>query len=214
MKRNNFLIIGDTFEAEETEEFETCNRGYELIPTESADRIYLRILDRITQDMYDGISLQLISLISNHITADIVIYIDSTGGDFLAAYNIARLLNSMPNRIITVAYHECCSAACLIFATGEKRYMLEGTTYILHQVRGRINTQAHGLQISEIRVIENEMKRQQNMYKDAMLAATGIPPKTIEKILRNPQDTILSESEILEYKIATKIFKKWDEIDI
>lgn len=177
------------------------------------DKIFIRVPESIEEEFYDFISGVLLELMITKNTMDIVLLIDSYGGDLTATKDTYNLLSSLDNKIITVAFNKCCSAACILFALGEERYFLKDTTYILHQVRAYIQTESQ-MQTTEIRKFANNFENSQNEYKKIIMKKTKIPKEKLNEIFNSLEDTKFKTDEIAKFGIATKIFKKFSELPL
>lgn len=177
------------------------------------ERIFIRIPKIIDSDFYDDISTLLINLIISKNNTDIVLLIDSMGGSLDPTLDMYNLLQAMNNKIITIAFNNCCSAACALFALGEERYLLGGTRYILHQIRAVVQMEKQ-MQTTEIKKFANSFENFQNNYKQIIEAKTNIPKSKIKEIFNSLEDTVFSEEEIIKYKVATKIFSKFSDIPL
>lgn len=175
------------------------------------DKLFIRVPEVIEDEFYDFISGVLLGLMITKNTMDIVLLVDSYGGVLSATMDTYNLLNAMDNKIITVAFNKCCSAACILFALGEERYFLRDTTYILHQVRTYIQSESQ-MQTTEIRKFASNFENSQNEYKKIIMKKTKIPKEKLNEIFRSTEDTKFKTDEIAKYCIATKIFKKFSEL--
>lgn len=175
------------------------------------DKIFIRVPEIIEEDFYDYISTMLLNLIITKNNTDLVLLIDSCGGDLATTMDTYKLLSAIDNKIITVAFNKCCSAACILFALGEERYFLKDTTYVLHQVRAYIQTESQ-MQTTEVKKFANNFENSQNEYKKIIVKKTKIPKQKISEIFNSLEDTKFKVDEIANYEIATAIFKKFSEL--
>lgn len=202
MLNNKFDIMEDDDEYEE--DFETIVKSEVL-----EDKVYIRIIGQINSETYESVSDVLLSLIVAKNTSDIIILIDSVGGMLRPTFGIVNLLKSMDNKITTVAFNMCESAACVIFAAGQERYMLRGTEYMLHQLRSNLE---NTYKVSDLKEITCNLDELTAQYKELLLAGSNIDEDFLDNILENKEDTILTEEQLLQYGIVTKMFDKFSEI--
>lgn len=205
------LGMNEPHNAEEQFEENEAPYGQSVVLIED-DKIYISILGYIEAETYDYIVSQLLNVLATGNTSDIVIFIDSEGGMVEPTMDIVRLLKAMDNKIITVAFNNCSSSACLIFSVGEERYMLAGTKFIMHKVKASISNVF--MQDEEYIKIADGLKDREEEYKAIILEGSKITKKKLDQIFRKKEDTILTEEEILKYNLANKIFKKFSELDI
>lgn len=177
------------------------------------DKLFIRVPEVIEEEFYDFISSVLLEFIIMKDKMDIVLLIDSYGGVLNATMDTYNLLSAMNNKIITVAFNKCCSAACLLFALGDERYFLKDSLYILHQVRAIVSIEDQ-MQTTEIRKFANSFENSQNEYKKIIMKKTKIPKEKLNEIFNSLEDTKFKTEEITRYCIATKIFKKFSELPL
>lgn len=177
------------------------------------NKFFIRVPEVIEDEFYDFISGILLEIMITKDARDIVLLIDSYGGDLNATMDTYNLLSSLDNKIITVAFNKCCSAACILFALGEERYFLKDTVYILHQVRAYIQTESQ-MQTTEIRKFANNFENSQNEYKKIIMKKTKIPKEKLNEIFNSLEDTKFKTDEIAKFEIATKVFKKFSELPL
>lgn len=175
------------------------------------DKLFIRVPEVIENEFYDFISGILLELIITKNMIDIVLLIDSYGGVLNATMDTYNLLSAMDNKIITVAFNKCCSAACLLFALGDERYFLKDSLYILHQVRAIVSIEDQ-MQTTEIRKFANSFENSQNEYKKIIMKKTKIPKEKLNEIFNSLEDTKFKNEEIAKYGIATKVFRKFSEL--
>lgn len=177
------------------------------------EKLFIRVPEVIEDDFYDMVSGILLELMITKNTMDIVLLIDSYGGMLNPTMDTYNLLNAMDNKIITVAFNKCCSAACLLFTLGEERYFLKDSLYILHQVRALVSVEEQ-MQTTEIRKFANNFENSQNEYKKIIMKKTKIPKEKLNEIFNSLEDTKFKTDEIAKFGIATKIFKKFSELPL
>ncbi len=177
------------------------------------DKVFIRVPEVIEEEFYSFVSNILLEFIITKNPIDIVLLIDSCGGDLNATMDTYNLLSAMDNKIITVAFNKCCSSACLLFALGEKRYFLKDTTYVLHQVRAYIQTE-NQMQTTEVRKIANSFENSQNEYKKIIMKRTKIPKEKLNEIFKSLEDTKFKTEEVAKYGISTNVFKKFSELPL
>lgn len=207
--RKNFRL--DTEYDEITEE--ELGGSVQIVDGEN-EKIFIRITGEITYSTYEEVSSAIVNIVASKNTSDIVIFIDSSGGMAEPTIYMANLFKAMSNKIITVAFNECCSAACMLFALGEERYMLTGTYYLLHQVKSSLDTYGIGMQTDKIRALADSVDKIQDKYKKVVFESTNFEKEEFDAIFKKEEDTILNDEQVLNYGIATKIFTKFEELDI
>lgn len=177
------------------------------------DRIFIRVPGIIEQDFYNLVSSFLLDVAIAHNKSDIVLLVDSDGGELAPTLGVYGLLEAMDNKIITVAFNRCCSAACILFALGKERYFLKDTEYIIHQIRASIYTESQ-VQTTQVKKIADSFEACQNDYKKIIMKKTKIPKNKLDAIFSSIEDTRFKNEEIIAYNIATKVFKKFSSIPL
>lgn len=196
---------------EETAEQEVNASSFQNNVWVMEDKLFIRVPEVIENEFYDFISGILLDLIITKNTMDIVLLIDSYGGVLNATMDTYNLLSAMDNKIITVAFNKCCSAACLLFTLGSERYFLKDSLYILHQVRAIVSIEDQ-MQTSEIRKFANNFENSQNEYKKIIMKKTKIPKEKLNEIFNSLEDTKFKTEEIAKFGISTKVFRKFSEL--
>ena len=184
----------------------------EVIAT--ADKIFINILGDITHELYDALTPTLLEIVASKNTNDIVIFIDSCGGLMEPTMDIVRLIKAMDNKVITVAFNNCSSSACLLFSLGDERYFLSGTEYIMHKVKASLLDPNTWMQDEGFMELAKSLKEREEEYKKVILEGSDIPNSKLSDVFGSKEDTKFTEEEILKYNIATKIIMKFSEIEM
>lgn len=212
MKAKKFAFDLPNISENSIEEDDTINSASKRIWMTS-EKIFIRVPEVIDSDFYDEVSAYLLELIISKDTSDIVLLVDSEGGEVDPTIDVYNLLQAMDNKIITVAFNKCCSVACVLFALGDERYFLRDTTYILHQIRA-IFPLKQQMQTTELKEFADSFEDCQNNYKQIISTRTKIPKNKLKTIFSSLEDTFFTEKEIIKYNIATQIFSKFSEIPL
>ncbi len=177
------------------------------------DKIFIRVPEIIEPEFYNFVSSFLLDVVISHNKSDIILLVDSLGGDLASTLGVYSLLEAMENKIITVAFNMCCSAACILFALGKERYFLKDTVYIIHQIRTSIYTESQ-VQTTQVKKIADSLEACQNDYRKIIMKKTKIPKDKLDVIFSSVEDTRFKSEEIIAYNIATKVFKKFSSIPL
>lgn len=140
----------------------------------------------------------------------VLIAINSFGGSMQDAVAIVNLLESVPNPVITVALGACCSAACMIFACGQYRFIGKDITYMIHQPYT-----ANGPDELNFHEAEEQSKRMKScldIYKNSIARKTELPQSLIDDLVKDGKELYFTQKECLEYKIATHKFKSYKNV--
>lgn len=123
---------------------------------------------------------QAISEINDN-TEPVIVVINSIGGLLSDAVIIANLLKSIENPVITVAMGNCISAAAMIFAVGQKRYVVEDLSYMIHQPYSSVPIP--NLNYSKLSKTATSYKKSLDMYlKYVIKNDTCIPVEKLDEV--------------------------------
>jgi len=174
---------------------------YQLQKPESADApAHLYILGEIVEDSFtfpgeaSPVSIQ--EAISG--ASELVVHIDSYGGDTSAGITIHNLLKNSGVKVTTIAEGFCCSAASLIFMAGETRIMRNSSLLMIHNAWTVTQGNADQLR-KDADVLDKVSASAAEIYK----AAVNIPDDQLDAMLRD--ESWLTAEEALEFGFATAI---------
>lgn len=113
-------------------------------------------------------------LVSRSDTTPIRFKIDTYGGALNDCIQIARIMEQVPNPVITVAGTKCDSGGILLVACGDKgaRYAPHNTEFIAHQVQWTIPQQK--LSHPQLLKFVTERSRINRDFMDAIAAKSGV----------------------------------------
>ncbi|MCK5490615.1 MAG: ATP-dependent Clp protease proteolytic subunit [Candidatus Pacebacteria bacterium] len=189
-----------------------------LIPTviekssdgERAYDIYSRLLkDRIVflggpinDSVANNIIAQLLFLEKQDEKADVMLYINSTGGIVTSALAIYDTMNYVKCDVSTVCIGMAASAASLLLSSGAKgkRLTLPNSEIMIHQVMGGAEGQASDIEISARHILKIKGKLNKILVKN-----TGQSLDKIEK--DSDRDYYMNAEEAKKYGIVDKIVK-------
>ncbi len=192
-----------------------------LIPTvieknsegERSFDIYSRLLrDRIIflhgeveTGMADTIVAQLLLLEAEDPNKDIVIYINSPGGEVMAGLAIANTMNYIKCDIRTVAMGMACSMGCFLLSQGTpgKRCALEDAQIMAHQVSSGTQGKIHDMK----RSFEHSIKLNDKLMRKMAARSNGkITQEELAKMCE--EDVWMEPEEALEYGFIDEIIKE------
>jgi ATP-dependent Clp protease protease subunit len=137
----------------------------------------------------------------------IILHISSPGGDLDSTFLLIDTIRMIKSPVITIGEY-CASAACLLLATGSKRYLYPHAKVMLHLPAGQMGGDAKDWDIQH---------KQMEMYRNKVvdiLCECGAR-KSREQILNDiDRDFWLEPEEAVEYGLADEILTKdkWSEI--
>lgn len=188
-----------------------------LIPTvieksyegEKAYDIYSRLLKEriifisgeINDDLSSIVISELLYLDSlNH--DDISIYINSPGGSVTSGLAIYDTMNFVKSEIKTIGIGTCASMGAFLLSSGTKgkRFALENTEVMIHEVLGGSQGQATEIKIQVDHILHLREKLNKILAKNTN--------QTLKKINKDTnRDYYLSATEALNYGIIDEIIK-------
>ena len=129
-------------------------------------------------------------------------YISSGGGECVSGNAIHDTMRQMRRSVYTYCIGQCCSMASILFAAGDKRFMLPHARIMLHQASTGFQGRAEDLRI------QAEVMKRTN--KELMILLAKYTKKTVDEIendvLRG--DHWLFGQEAIDYKIADVLMEE------
>ena len=176
--------------------------GYDLFSRLLKDRIIL-LFNEISDDLACSIVAQLLFLEAQDPEKDITLYINSPGGSVSAGFAIYDTMRSIKCDVSTVCVGSACSMGAFLLAAGTKgkRYALENSEIMLHQVIGSAGGQA-----SDVIIAANFANRTKERINRILSENIGRP---YEEIVRDTErDNWMFAEDALAYGVIDEIVKK------
>ena len=191
------MILNPTFYEKEG----ATEKGYDLFSRLLKDRIVL-MFNEVNDDLACSIIAQLLYLESVDPNKDICLYINSPGGSVSAGFGIYDTIRKLKCDVSTVCVGMAASMGAFLLASGTKgkRYALENSQIMIHQVLGGAQGQA-----SDILIRSNQLQRLKVRVNKLMAKNTG---HTIEEIERDTErDNWMFAEDALAYGIVDHIIE-------
>ena len=187
-----------------------------LIPTvieksqfgERAYDIYSRLLKEniiflggpIDDNIANIIIAQLLFLESENPKKDVVLYINSPGGNVHSGMAIVDTIKHIKNDVSTVAVGMAASMGAIILSAGAKgkRYALPNAEVMIHQPLGGTEGQATDIEITARHILKTK-----DLLAKLLAKNTGQPLTKIEKDM--DRDFYMSADEAKKYGIIDKV---------
>ena len=132
---------------------------------------------------------------------DIYLYINSPGGSVTAGLSIYDTMHYVKANVITIGIGMCASMGAFLLSSGNKRYALENTEIMIHEVLGGAQGQATDILIQTNHIIKIKEKVNKLLAKN-----TG---KTLAKITKDTsRDNYMDAKEALDYGLIDKIISQ------
>ena len=179
-------------------------RGYDLFSRLLKDRIIL-MFNGVNDDLACSIIAQLLYLESVDPDKDICLYINSPGGSVSAGFGIYDTIRKLKCDVSTVCVGMAASMGAFLLSAGTpgKRYALENSQIMIHQVLGGAQGQA-----SDVLIEAKHMQRLKDRLNAIMAKNTG---HSLEEIERDTdRNNWMFPEEALEYGLIDHIIKDVD----
>ncbi len=162
----------------------------------------------INDDVANLVCAKLLHLESENPDRDIMLYINSPGGDVNAMFAIYDTMCYIKPDVATICLGQAASAAAILLAAGSpgKRLGLPNARILLHQPY----TGAQG-QVSDLEIAAKEIERLKSSLEEVLARHTGQP---IEKIAEDTdRDFVMTAHEAREYGIIDEVIAERDVVD-
>lgn len=135
---------------------------------------------------------------------ELIILINSTGGNVNEAFAIIDLLEMIPNPITTINIGRADSCAGILFIHGKERLMAKHAQFQFHTLSSTFEKTA--VPTVDIATYASNIQRLSKITRGFLLEKTKIPADLIESSLLSQSGTTLDLEECLEYGVATGVF--------
>ena len=179
-------------------------KGYDLFSRLLKDRIIL-LFNEVTDDLACSIIAQLLYLESLDPKKDICLYINSPGGSVSAGLGIYDTIRKLKCDVSTVCVGMAASMGAFLLAAGTKgkRYALENSQIMIHQILGGARGQA-----SDILLEAQHMQRLKERVNTIMAKNTGHTAEQIE--IATDRNNWMFAEDAKEYGIIDHIISDAD----
>jgi len=176
-------------------------KGYDLYSRLLKDRIIL-LFNEVNDDLACTVIAQLLYLESVDPKKDISIYINSPGGSVSAGFGIYDTIKKMKCDVSTICVGMAASMGAFLLAAGTKgkRYALENSQIMIHQVLGGAQGQA-----SDIILEAKQMQRVKERLNSILAKNTGHTAEEIEN--DTDRNNWMFAEDALDYGIIDHIIK-------
>lgn len=145
------MIVAPTFFEKEG----MAEKHYDVFSRLVKDRVIL-LFNEINDDLAASVIAQMLYLESINPDADIHMYINSPGGSVSAGFAIYDTIKKLKCDVTTTAVGMAASMGAFLLAAGTKgkRYALENSQIMIHQVLGGMQGQASDIEIEAMHIIK------------------------------------------------------------
>ncbi len=187
-----------------TEQTNRGERSYDIFSRLLKDRIIL-LGTPINDQIANLIVAQLLHLESEDPDKDIMMYINSPGGDIIGLFAIYDTMQFIKADVQTICVGQAASAAAVILAAGApgKRFTLPHSRVLIHQPHGGASGQS-----VDIAIQAKEIVRMRELLDEMLAYHTG---QTVEKVSSDTdRDFIMSGAEAKDYGIVDEVISSRD----
>lgn len=174
-------------------------RSYDIYSRLLNDRIVF-LGEEVTRDSANLVIAQLLHLESQDPDKDIMLYVDSPGGDVYAGLGIVDTMNYIKPDVSTICVGMAASMGAVILASGAKgkRLALPNSMVLIHQPSSGVQGQQ-----TDIQIVADETKWIREHLNQILADATGQP---VEKIQADTErDNYLRASEAAAYGLVDRV---------
>jgi ATP-dependent Clp protease, protease subunit len=182
-----------------TEQTNRGERSYDIYSRLVKDRIIF-LGTPINDQVANLIVAQLLHLESEDPDKDIMMYINSPGGDIIGLFAIYDTMQFIKADVQTICIGQAASAAAVILAAGAKgkRFVLPHSRVLIHQPHGGASGQS-----VDIAIQAKEIVRMRELLDEMLAYHTG---QTIERVTSDTdRDFIMSGQEAKDYGIVDEV---------
>ena len=180
-------------------------RGWDIFSRLLKDRIVF-LGSEISDDVANVIVAQLLFLESEDPDKDVMMYVNSPGGDVSAGLAIYDTVQALRCDIATFCMGQAASMGAFLLAAGAKgmRFALPNSRILIHQPLGGFQGQA-----TDIDIHAKEILRTRDKMNEIMAKHTGQPLDRIKN--DTERDFFMSAGEAKEYGVVDEILVKKKE---
>lgn len=179
-------------------------RGMELLTPE--DLLFTNreifLTTEVDNDTANNLMKQLMILEKLDNTKEIILYINSPGGEVVSGLAVYDYIQLMKAPVRTVCIGTAASMGAILFLAGQNREMLAHTRLMIHDPAYGGGDMA-GKKPHELQMYVDKLKQSQEIIAGIIAEKTG---KTMEEIYeKTREDSYFNAKEAIEYGLATGI---------
>lgn len=160
----------------------------------------LRIMQVIGQGPGELSAREFIEQLDECGEEELVVDINSEGGEVFDGFAIAEALRQYPGKVITRAIGGAFSIASVIFAAGDERLMAENAVLMIHDAMSHVSGSA-----DEIRKTAETLDRLTNSILGVYVRHSNLDAETIRGMMR--EERMLDAREAVEMGLATGVIE-------
>ncbi len=174
-------------------------RRYQDLYSALLDKDIINLTGTINEVQSELIVSALLYLDSKPTNTPVHLYINSGGGEVVSGWSIHDTIRQMRRSVYTYCTGQCASMAAVLFASGDKRFMLPHSRIMLHQASTGFQGRAEDMRI------QAEVMERTN--KELMQLIAKYTSKSVEEIENDVMrgDCWLFGMEAVAYNIADEL---------
>jgi ATP-dependent Clp protease protease subunit len=153
-------------------------------------------VNTVTEDSARAFVKQLQIQSRKDLSAPIIIYIDSLGGDAYSLLTMIGAMECIPNQIITCAMGKAMSAGAILLACGDVRYASQHATIMVHEATAMIGGHIDDMNIQHSNLTKLNEKLMKLLVKKCDFRG-GV--SALKKQLANSRDWYLDAEEAAKF---------------
>jgi len=169
---------------------------------------YYYLYGEVNEEMTKNFIPKLLEFEQSDFNRDIVVYVDSYGGEIHSFVTIHDMINLCNCDVATVCVGKAMSAGAMLLLSGQKgkRFITENSNVMIHQLlSGCCNN------MKELEAHTNYNKELQNMIEKIILKNTKIKKTELKEMMTVSK--FMSAKEALKYGIVDYIIKDKKELN-
>lgn len=181
-------------------------KGIQLVPLETQffhdNKLFL--IGQVNSETCNELIKQMMYLSKQDDIDEIVLFIDSPGGEVQAGLALFDVMRMVEKPVKTVVLGRAASMGAIIFLAGNKREMLSHSTIMIHDPAfGSRNI--GGLKSHELKAELDDLNRCREILADIIAERTGKKLKDIYKV--TAVDHYMNSKEALDFGLATGLYE-------
>jgi ATP-dependent protease ClpP protease subunit len=161
-------------------------------------------------ELFDGVEMISAKMVSDFLdkrknTDQIIVRINSRGGDVQEGWAIHDLLVNSGKKIKTIGEGKIYSIATIVFLAGEEREIMSNADGLIHNPYIPPYTLADQYESEDLIRIAESLKQEEEKILDFYASRTGAEPAKLAEYMK--EDTKLSARDMLDLGFATKIIE-------
>lgn len=137
---------------------------------------------------------------------EIVVYLNSKGGDIEAGYSLYEILKLSGYKIITFAISEVYSSAVMVYLAGDERFATNYSCFMIHEpYHDYSNDDKDPMSISDYRKNLKELQLSRNEYFKLICKHTSFTQQRLKNFCNNGRSWYLRTPEAKKWGLVTKV---------